>query len=272
MPTYKLLAVVCLSLGSAAAQFLTDSCVPVTSGVIPPASVGHMCDPKAPSLSQFEREVASAEQKPVMKPRTASVSYHQLTHEVPAKARKAYQTAERSKANGDLAKAIIYYQKALALDPQYIEAWNNLGSAQILAGDFKTAEVNFEKAYALDPTAHPVLTNLAFLLLRRNRPAEAESFARRAVKANPLAPRGLYVLGISLAGQGKQTDEAIRLLEQSRGTVGRAHFALAPLLAQSNRLHDAADHLKKYLALPSAPDRDVAQDWLTQVEAELRRQ
>lgn len=272
MPTYKLLAVVCLSLGSASAQFLTDSCVSVTSGVIPPASVGHMCDPKSSTLQQLEREVAAAEPKPVMQPRTASVSYHQLTHEVPAKARKAYMAAERSKANGDLAKAIAFYQKALELDPQYLEAWNNLGSAQILAGDFKTAELNFEKAYALDPTAHPVLTNLAFLLLRRNRPAEAESYARRAVQADPLAPRGLYVLGISLAGQGKQTEEAIRLLEQSCVAVGRAHFALAPLLAQSNRLHDAAVHLKKYLALPSPPDRDVAQEWLTQVEAELRRQ
>lgn len=270
MPTYKLLAVVCLSLGSAAAQFLTDPCVSVNSGVIPPASVGQMCDPKTSSLQRLERELPT-EPKVIMKPRTASVSYHQLTHEVSGKARKAYMAAERSKATGDLAKAVTHYQKALELDPLYLEAWNNLGSAQILIGDFATAEVSFEKAYALDSTAHPVLTNLAFLLLRRNRPAEAEAFARRAVQADPLAPRGLYVLGISLAGQGKQTEEAIRLLEQSCGAVGRAHFALAPLLAQSNRLRDAASHLKKYLALPSPPDRGLAQEWLTQVEAELRR-
>jgi tetratricopeptide (TPR) repeat protein len=270
MPTYKLLAVVCLSLGVATAQFKTDSCVSATSGVIPPASVGHLCDPQTSSLQRLERELAT-EPKAVMKPRTASVSYHQLTHEVPGKARKAYLAAERSKANGEPAKAISFYKKALELDPQYLEAWNNLGSAQILANDFSSAQTSFEKAYALDPTAHPVLTNLAFLLLRKNRPAEAESFARRAVQADPLAPRGLYVLGVSLAGQNKETEEAIRLLEQSCDTVGRAHFALAPLLAQSNRLREAADHLKKYLALPLPPDRDIAEEWLSQVEAELRR-
>jgi len=270
MPTFKLLAVVCLSLGTAAAQFMTDSCVSVNSGVIPPAAVGHMCEHKTSSLQRLNEDRMS-DPPPVIQPRKASVSIHQLTHEVPGKARKAYQSAERSKAQGDLAKAVNFYRKALELDPLYLEAWNNLGSAQILLNDLPSAQTSFEKAYAIDATAHPVLTNLAFLLLRRNRPAEAESYARRAVQADPLAPRGLYVLGVSLAGQNKRMEEAIRLLEQSCGTVGRAHFALAPLLAQSNRLREAADHLKQYLALPAPPDRDIAQDWLAQVEAELRR-
>lgn len=271
MPTHKLLAVVCLSAGTAAAQFLTESCVSAHSGVIPPASVGHMCDPKTSTLQRLERDLIT-EPKPVLKARTASVSYHQLTHEIPGKARKAYLAAERSKANGDLTQAIEFYRKALELDPQYLEAWNNLGSAYILRDEIPAAQASFEKAYALDPTAHPVLTNLAFLLLRRNRPAEAEGYARRAVRADPLAPRGLYVLGVSLAGQNKETEEAIRLLERSCDTVGRAHFALAPLLAQTRRLREAADHLKKYLALPSPADREVAQEWLSQLEAELRRQ
>jgi tetratricopeptide (TPR) repeat protein len=270
MPTYKLLAVVCLFVGMATAQFTTDSCVSTQSGVIPPASVGHICEPKSSTLQRLERDLL-AEPKVTVKPRTASVSYHQLTHEVPGKARKAYLAAERLKANGNLAKAIDFYQRALALDPQYLEAWNNLGSAQILLNDIAAAQTSFEKAYALDPTAHPVLTNLAFILLRRNRPVEAESFARRAVQADPLAPKGLYVLGVSLAGQNKQTDEAIRLLEQSSEAVGRAHFALAPLLAQVNRLPEAAAHLKQYLALPAAADREVAEEWLGQIEAELRR-
>lgn len=270
MPTCKLLAVVCLSLGSATAQFLTDSCASAHSSSIPPASVGHICDPQTSSLQRLEREILP-EPRIVQKPRSASVSFHQLTHEVPGKARKAYQNAERLKANGDLAKAIHFYQQALAADPQFLEAWNNLGSAQILTGDFATAQTSFEKAYALDPTAHPVLTNLAFVLLYSNHAAEAEGFARRAVQADPLAPKGLYVLGAALAGQNKNTEEAIRLLEQSCDSVGRAHFALAPLLAKSNRLREAADHLRKYLALRAPADRELAQEWLTQLEAELRR-
>jgi tetratricopeptide (TPR) repeat protein len=270
MPARKLLAVVCLSIGTAAAQFMTDTCVPAHAGVIPPASVGHVCDSK-PSSVQRMAEDALVQRQIVSKPSTASVSYHQLTHEVPGKARKAYQNAERAKTHGDYGKAMRLYRSALELDPQYLEAWNNLGSTQILTGDFATAQISFERAYALDPTAHPVLTNLAFLLLHRNRPAEAEPFARRAVQADPTSPKGLYVLGVSLAGQHKQTEEAIRLLERSSEAVGRAHFAVAPLLAQSNRLREAADHLKKYLALQSPPDRAVAEEWLAQLEAELRR-
>jgi tetratricopeptide (TPR) repeat protein len=266
MSSLRLLAAVCLTVSTALPQF-SENCLSPTDSKIPPASVGTICDPRQTryaTLEPTERVVAP-------RPRTASVSVHQLTHEVPKKARNAYLDAEHAKSAGHLDAAIRHYQRALKFDPAYLEAWNNLASAHILSGDLATAEADLAQAYKLDPTAYPVLTNLAFVHLRTNRPASAESFARRAVQADPLSTKGLYLLGISLAGQNKDKPEAIRLLEKSCDTYGRAHFSIAPLLAEADRLPEAAQHLRAYLALNLPTNRDVAREWLKNVEDELAR-
>ncbi len=123
----------------------------------------------------------------------------------------------------------------------------------------------------LHPTAYPVLTNLAFVHLSTYRPVSAESFARQAVQADPLSPKALYLLGIALAGQNKNKAEAIRLLEKTCGTYGRAHFSIAPLLTEADRLPEAAQHLRAYLALDLPTNRDLARQWLKNLEQELKR-
>jgi len=269
MFSLRLLAAVCLTVSTALAQF-SDACFSPTGSSIPPASVGNTCDPRQPRHATLE-PTGRAEPVIALRPRSASVSVHQLTHEVPKKARQAYLDAEHAKSTDHIDAAIRHYERAVKLDPRYLEAWNNLASARIVSGDIATAEADLAHAYALDPTAYPVLANIAFVHLRSNRPAAAEPFARRAVQADPLSPKGLYLLGISLAGQNKDKPEAIRLLEKVCDTYGRAHFSVAPLLAEANRLPEAAQHLRAYLALNLPTNRDTARQWLKNVEEELKR-
>lgn len=176
---------------------------------MPSASIGTACDPRHARFATIEPTQRAVPPRPP----NASVSYHQLRHEVPKKARNAFFDAEHAKSLGLYKQAIRYYDRALKIDPAYIEAWNNLARAHILNGDLRSAEIDLDRAYKLDPTAYPVLTNLPFIHLSTNRPASAEPFARRAVQTDPLSAKGLYLLGIALAAQFKQRDEAIRLLE-----------------------------------------------------------
>jgi tetratricopeptide (TPR) repeat protein len=259
----RLTAAVCLTAGWSFAQF-SDGCFARPHGVIPPASVGHLCEGRS-VVDSLPASPASPQ------PAAGAVSLHQLAHQVPGKARQAYSSAQRAKAEGRLSAAVELYQRALALDPSYLEAWNNLASTYISAGDLAAAEAALGRAYTLDRHAHPVLLNLAFVQLRLGRPDQAESFARRAIQADPLAPKGPFLLGLSLAGQHKDREEAIRLLEKSASAVPRAHFALGPLLAEANRLPDAVRHLEAYLRHDRQPDRELAQQWLETVRAELRR-
>ncbi len=266
MSSYRLLTAVCLTVSPALAQF-SDACFSPTGSSIPTASVGNTCDPRYPHLATLRH----SEPIVVQRPRTASVSLYQLSHQVPKKALQAFLDAEHAKSTGHLDSAIRHYQKAIKIDPAYLEAWNNLASAHILIGNLSAAEAELDQAFKLDPTSFPVLTNLAFIHLSTNRPALAEPLARRAVQANPLSPKGLYLLGIALASQFKHKDEAIRLLEKSCDAYGRAHFSLAPLLAEADRLPEAAQHLRAYLALNLPTNRDLARDWLKIVEDELAR-
>ena len=262
----KLLAAVCLTVSPALAQF-SDDCHSRNGTTMPNASIGTACDPRHARFATIEPIQGTVAPRPP----TASVSYHQLRHEVPKKARNAFLDAEHAKSLGLYKQAIRHYDRALKIDPAYIEAWNNLASAHILSGDLSSAETDLDRAYKLDPTAYPVLTNLAFVHLSTNRPASAEPFARRAVQADPLSAKGLYLLGIALAAQFKQRDESIRLLEKSCDAYGRAHFSIAPLLADADRLPEAAQHLKAYLSLKIPSNRDVASQWLKSVEEELER-
>ena len=46
---------------------------------------------------------------------------------------------------------IQLFQKAVALNPNYSEAWANMGSAYGMMGNYDMAIPNFEKAIAADP-------------------------------------------------------------------------------------------------------------------------
>ena len=80
MSSLRLLPAPCLTVSTALPQF-SENCLSSPDSKIPPASVGTICDPRQtryPTLEPTERVVAP-------RPRTASVSVHQLTHAVPKK-------------------------------------------------------------------------------------------------------------------------------------------------------------------------------------------
>ena len=107
---------------------------------------------------------------------------------------------------GSLAEAIVEYEALLRRYPDAATAWTNLGNVQTKTGAVDEAEASYRKALEIDPKDRDALNNLAWLLLAKDRPAEAEPLARAAVAAGGPDPHlALDTLGHVLAALGKCT-------------------------------------------------------------------
>jgi Flp pilus assembly protein TadD len=182
------------------------------------------------------------------------VSLRQLKRKTDRKAedqlRKAYAAADRSKFD----EAALHARKALERDPAYPEAFVMLGAACSRLQRNEEAAEHFSKAVELDPDSVLAHGNLAMTMLKLERYAAAEEPARRALKlASPL-PQMHFALGVSLAGQGRNLDEAILHFDRASKSFPRARLAAVTLLVHTGRRSDAATRLEEYLRAPGDID------------------
>jgi superkiller protein 3 len=115
--------------------------------------------------------------------------------------------------------AVFGFERAIALNPNYAEAYNNLGEALGELKQYPRAIEVFGKASALDPTLLKAKYNQAVSYDRMRNFRYSEFVFRNLIKSNPgysLAYDGLAVT-LSKAGRGK---EAIAFHEKA--------IALAP--------------------------------------------
>jgi len=75
-------------------------------------------------------------------------SYRPNANESHSSQESFYKTVVDSKCYGG---AITYYDKALAIDPNYKEALNNKGNALAKQGNYDQAITYYDKALAIDP-------------------------------------------------------------------------------------------------------------------------
>jgi tetratricopeptide (TPR) repeat protein len=73
----------------------------------------------------------------------------------------------RLQALGDLKTALVYYQKAVQMDPHFAEAYNDIGVVYESLGDDESAVDMYKKVLSIDPGYLPAYTNLAFAYERK---------------------------------------------------------------------------------------------------------
>jgi tetratricopeptide (TPR) repeat protein len=141
-------------------------------------------------------------------------------------------------AAGRAGEAVALYRALLEDDPGSALLWTNLANAEASRGESVAAEVAYRRALELDPANADALNNLAWLLLdQRERLAEAEELARRAVAAGGPDPHlALDTLGRVLRAQGR-CQEAIETFTQAlaaapAATAGREWLTLGIGLAR----------------------------------------
>ncbi len=157
------------------------------------------------------------------------ISLSRLQHKIPKKAQKAYFAAKDASEKGDKAKASVELEKAIALDPQFFEAANNLGVMYLTTGRLSEAYEMFQRATTIDSSDPLAEANLAYVLLAMNRFPEAEQAARASVRGDALSGRARFFLAVSLLEQNKGQKEAIFHLTKASAEFDPARKLLAIL-------------------------------------------
>lgn len=95
-------------------------------------------------------------------------------------AEELYDRAVDCVAAGDLDAAITHYRAAIALDPDYADAWEGLSMALADKELWDEAIAAAQKAVELAPEEELAYTNLSRIYQRAGKIAEAEAWAAKA--------------------------------------------------------------------------------------------
>jgi len=74
-----------------------------------------------------------------------------------------------------------YFQKAIELDPNFVDAWYNLGTLYDALGRYDDAMSTYEQVLALSPTHQTAMLNLANSYFRKGELAQAVEIQQRMV-------------------------------------------------------------------------------------------
>jgi tetratricopeptide (TPR) repeat protein len=105
-------------------------------------------------------------------------------------------------------EAIARYKDAVAIDPLYFQAWNNLSLELKTAGKMDEAEQVMRRLIQSNPERVLVFANLTSLLSDQKRYADAEAVARQGAKRHSYSFLANFVLGTLLVNEGNFSDEA----------------------------------------------------------------
>jgi tetratricopeptide (TPR) repeat protein len=184
----------------------------------------------------------------------SSIPFAQLQHKIPAPALKLYIKGEQAAAKHNMAQARDYYRQAIALDPEYVDAYIELGATESAMGQYAEAADRYRKAIELAPEHELALPNLSIVLAKMHRFHEAGEVARRALKVAPGSGRVHYILAASLIEEHGDIDEAIEHMQRAASEILSAHLVASELLLQRGRRDAAKRQLEEYLLVAEPGD------------------
>ena len=155
---------------------------------------------------------------------------------------------------GQAAKAIDEYQRALEIEPDFLEARYNLAAAYNSLGRHVEAIAQYQKAVEIAPNSAEAHNNLARALFQQGQLAEAIDQFQQALRIKPDDAVARYNLGNALILQGQLGDAIAQYKEAVRvkPDYAEAHGNLGNALLQVGNLQEAIAHAEKAAQL--APD------------------
>jgi tetratricopeptide (TPR) repeat protein len=147
--------------------------------------------------------------------------------------------------------AIIQYNEAVRLKPDYADAYLNLGVALAAEGKAGDAITSYEKAIKLRPEFAKAHNALGVVLAQTGRLEEAIAHYEEARRIRSDIPETYNNLGIAAANEGK-LGAAIAYGEQALRLdpgYAEAHYNLGLVLARNGQLDEAISHYEAALRL-----------------------
>lgn len=163
-----------------------------------------------------------------------------------------------------------YFERALKKDPNYSETYLNLGIVAQTQGKLDQAMVRYEEAARLEPEGPAAHFFQGVNLAAQHRRDEAIQSFREAVQLKPGFWQASYLLGVELAGENKVTEaqEQFQSVIRLRPDYGRAHLNLGVALAKQGKFEPALEEFKTTLRLN--PDNKLASQHIATIQAMKR--
>ena len=199
-----------------------------------------------------------------------TVSARVLQHKVPGKARDEFDTATRDVQKKDLTAAIDHMEKAVAIDPEFMEAHRRLGLLYIAGSRYDAALAEFQKALAMDPHNSRVYAHMAAAHIGLQNPAQAEKEARRSIELDGRNPQAHYMLALAIYSQKGVTPEVENNLRSAADTLPEAHLVLGKILLSRGEKEQGAQEFRAYLATGHEQGRAQAQAWLAGIHQDRK--
>jgi predicted CXXCH cytochrome family protein len=153
-----------------------------------------------------------------------------------------------------VAKGVREYVESQRVNEDRAEAHANIGNVEIANGDLVSAEAAFRRALVLRPGFDRVAVNLADVLRRTGREAEAESLLRDVIPRTPVPGDAHHALGLALVRQRRipEAMEHLRKAMELRPEEARYATVYAIALNDTGRPAEALDVLRRAQALRPA--------------------
>jgi len=208
--------------------------------------------------------------KPIGDPEGSTVSVTALR--VPREAAKAYDKGLGAMTDGKLPAARKQFERALALYPDYAQAWSQLGEVLEQQSEPKEAADACEHALKADPKYIRPYLQLMRLAVAGKRMEDAAALGERAMQLNPVEFPGIYYYDTVANYELKHADVAEKSVRRAieldtDHDYPAAEALLGKVLADKGDSRGAIEHFAKYVRLaPKAEDVPAIRQRIAELE------
>jgi len=149
----------------------------------------------------------------VTKPVTVSGDSNSA-HDPPSEAVDLYKQGQEESKRKNWASAIEAFGSAVKMDPQYPDAWRELGRAHMYARQYPDAEAAFRKYLQLAPDNHLAYLNIAWALYTEGKYQEDADLMEKRIAVAPTDGDALYRLGMAYLALDRP-EPAVPVLERA---------------------------------------------------------
>jgi len=189
-----------------------------------------------------------------------------------ARALREFEKGNRKQRAENFASAITHYQRALAIEPDFYPALNNLGAIYLRQKDLSRAESAFLKSLEINPEDSEPYINLGHVSYEQAEYHRAIERLGEGLKRSPESAMGHFFLGsayLKLGDLAKAEENLKVACNLDPAGMAPAHLQLANLYLKRRDLSAAGGQLQTYLqSNPSDPQAPAIKKTLDSIIAD----
>jgi tetratricopeptide (TPR) repeat protein len=194
--------------------------------------------------------------------------------QIPPAARKEFEAGRRRMKAQDAAGSAQHFQKAIALYPQYAEAYQLLGVVHLEGGELGEAEPELQKAAEIEPHMSTAQFALGICRNEMAKYVEAEAALLRGLALDPESPDGHYELAKTYWALGRWQDAAPHAQKAVtlKPDVGPPHVLMGDIAMRRRDPQRALKEYQEYLRLdPKGTMATGTQQMVDKIEQALKQ-